>query len=332
MTAIDSAARPASRHMGVDFLRAVCILYIVGYWHLMNYTQAFPGYANWFTEGLAYVALSTFVFCSGFLLAGQKVKLDPRGLWSFYWRRLLRIYPLYLVATILLGLAGIASLKQVIDGLLLISMFSPPALPTLWFVTMIMVFYLVAPLMIRFAERPLAVILIAAALLVALIALHLKVTPIDPRIAMYLPVFTLGILYRRQPGIGVFLTRYQWWLLLLALALLHLTSIGNIWSLSGAIIMIPMTLTSATALFVFADRIAGWLHAPTVAFFAYASFGLYLFHRLVFKWAVALYFPAQGSDQILYLMAVVLPVSILVGYGMQRGYDALAARWSSAGK
>ena len=332
MTAANPAAHPGTRSLGVDFLRAVCILYIVGYWHLMNYTNAMPGYVNWFTEGLTYVAMATFVFCSGFLLGRHEVGLNPQGLWSFYRRRLLRIYPLYLVAAVLFGLVGIASLAQVIDGVFLISMFDPPALPTLWFVTMIMVFYLIAPLLIRFASRPVVAALIGLAIFLSLIAVYLLVKRIDPRIVLYLPVFVLGILYRRQPAIGAFLTRYQWWLLLAALILLRLSWMGNIWSLNGALLAIPLTLAGASALFVFADRIASLLHGPTVAFFAYASFGLYLFHRLIFKWAIALYLPAQGWEQVIYLAAVVLPIAILVGYGMQRGYDRLAEGWSREGK
>jgi peptidoglycan/LPS O-acetylase OafA/YrhL len=332
MTANNPAAQTGARNMGVDLLRAICILYIVGFWHLMNYTHPMPGYVNWFTEGLTYVAMATFVFCSGFLLAGQAVKPDALGLWSFYRRRLVRIYPLYLVAVLLFAVAGIASLEQTIDGVLLISMFEPPALPTLWFVTMIMVFYLIAPLPIYFASRPKIAILSAAAIFLALIAIYLWVKQIEPRIILYFPVFVLGIFYRRQPAIGAWLTRYQWWLLGVALILLRLSWTANIWSLSGALLAIPLTLTGATALFVFADRIARPLHRATIAFFAYASFGLYLFHRLVFKWAVALYLPTDGWDQIIYLAAAVLPIAILVGWGMQLGYDRLLARSSPAAK
>ncbi len=332
MTAANLAARPGSRSLGVDFLRAACILYLVGYWHLIPYTTALPGYSNWFTEGLKYVTLATFVLCSGFLLSGHRVELSPQGLWSFYRRRLLRIYPLYLLAAILFDLAGIANLTQVIDGALLVSMFSPPALPTLWFVTMIMVFYLVAPLLILLGDRPSLVILVGGALLALLIAQHLLVKPIDLRIAMYLPVFALGILYRQQAVLRTLLTRYRWPLLALAILLLPLSRIGNEWSVSGAMLIVPLLLASAAALLVFADRIADLLHGPTIAFLAYSSFGLYLFHRLVFKAAIAVYFPAQGWDQVLYLLGIGVPVGILIGYVVQRGYDGLAARWSHGEK
>jgi peptidoglycan/LPS O-acetylase OafA/YrhL len=323
MTATSTAPPPNPRSMGVDLLRAVCILYVVGYWHLIPYTTALPGYSNWFTEGLKYVAMATFVFCSGFLLGRHDVTLDRRGLLSFYQRRLLRIYPLYLVALILFGLVGLASLTQIINGALLISMFNPPAMPTLWFITMIMVFYLIAPLLIRCAGNPLAIILAGGALFLALIAEHLLVKQIDLRILMYLPIFVLGILYRRQPTLRGLLERYKWVLLLLMALMLPLSRVGNEWSLTGAITIVPLILVSGPAMFLFADRVASLLHGPTIAFLAYASFGFYLFHRLVFKAAIALYFPGQGWDQVMYLLLVAVPISILVGYGVQRGYDRL---------
>jgi peptidoglycan/LPS O-acetylase OafA/YrhL len=321
--------RIQSRSQGVDFLRALCILYIVGYWHLIPYTSALPGYANWFTEGLKDTALGTFVFCSGYLLGRHAITLDPRGLWSFYRRRLLRIYPLYLLALILFGVFGLASQKSVIDGALLLSMFRPPAMPTLWFITMIMVFYLIAPLLIRFAHRPLVTLLIGCGLFAALVAQHQWVRHIDLRLLMYLPVFVFGILYQRHPSPRVMAERLQWLLPVLLILMLPLSVIGNEWSLRGALLIIPLTLVGALTIFVFAERFAQWFHAPTITFLAYASFGLYLFHRLVFKLVIASDYPTQGWSQIIFLLVVALPLSLLVGYGIQRGYDALAARLSA---
>ncbi|AFL75422.1 acyltransferase family protein [Thiocystis violascens] len=323
------AASAHSRNQGVDFLRAICILYVVGYWHLIPYTTALPGYANWFTEGLKYAALATFVFCSGYLLGRQAITLDPRGLWSFYRRRLLRIYPLYLLALILFGAFGIASQKQVVDGALLVSMFRPPAMPTLWFVTMIMVFYLIAPLLIRFAHRPAVTVLIGGGLLMALIVQHLWIRHLDLRILLYLPVFVLGILYQRHASLGTLAKRHEWILLGLLILLLPLSVTGNEWSLRGTFLLMPLILVSAPALFLLADRIADRLHGPTIEFLAYASFGLYLFHRLIFKAAIAVFYPATGWEQVLYLLMVALPLSLLIGYGLQRVYDGLVSRLSA---
>ena len=323
------AASAHSRNQGVDYLRAICILYIVGYWHLIPYTTALPGYANWFTEGLKDAALATFVFCSGYLLGRHAITLDPRGLWSFYRRRLLRIYPLYLLALILFGVFGIASQTQVVEGALLISMFSPPAMPTLWFVTMIMVFYLIAPPLIRFAHRPALAVLIGGGLLVALVGWHQWIRHLDLRILLYLPVFVLGILYRRHAFLGTLAKRHERILLGLLILLLPLSVTGNEWSLRGAFLLMPLILISAPALFVLSNRIADRLHGPSIAFLAYSSFGLYLFHRLIFKAAITVFYPAMGWEQVLYLLMVALPLSLLIGYGLQRGYDGLVSRLSA---
>jgi len=144
---------PSERNNAIDFLRAFCVLYIVGYWHLVPYSTAFPGYANYYTEGLKEIVLGAFALSSGFLLAQRDIGLSPREVLSFYRRRLVRIYPLYLLAVLLFGLAGIASPAQVTEAALLISMFTPPALPTLWFITMIMFFYLAAPFLIHASEN-----------------------------------------------------------------------------------------------------------------------------------------------------------------------------------
>ncbi|MBK1723994.1 acyltransferase family protein [Thiocystis violacea] len=324
-----STAPPAQqgRRLGIDFLRAACILYVVGYWHLIPYTTALPGYANWLTEGFKYIALSTFVFCSGFLLARHRLSLDWQHLRSFYRRRLLRIYPLYLVTLILFGVFGIASARQVTHGALLISMLSPPAMPTLWFITMIMAFYLIAPLLIRTSDRLALVLGIGGLLMAALVAQHTWVKHIDLRILLYLPVFVLGILYQARAELGRLAERYRWPLLIALALMLPLSRIGNEWSVAGTLILMPLALVSAATMMVFSEPVASRLHGPSIRLLAYASFGLYLLHRLTFKAAIAAYFPADGWSQVAYLLLLVLPATILLAVGMQRAYDGLIENW-----
>lgn len=78
-----------ARDTAIDVLRAGCILYIVGYWHLVPYTEAFPAYANSVTECLKDIAFGTFVFCSGLLLAGRRIVLDRASIAAFYLRRVI---------------------------------------------------------------------------------------------------------------------------------------------------------------------------------------------------------------------------------------------------
>ncbi|MCF7985610.1 MAG: acyltransferase [Thiohalocapsa sp.] len=309
------------RDIGVDFLRAACILYIVGYWHLIPYTEALPGYANLYTTALKYITLATFVFCSGFLLARQSVPLDAAGLRGFYARRLLRIYPLYLSAIALFWAADLAPTGQLVDGILLTSMFDPPTLPTMWFITMIMLFYLIAPFVIRIADSPLPTTLSTAAVIGALVAVHLWVKQIDPRLLLYWPIFVFAILYRRNDALRDWLTRHALWLVALLPVVLWLAQGSNEWSLSGVARGFPIALVGTLVLFIYAPTLARPLHAPTVLFLAYAGFGLYLLHRVTFKLAIAAYFPDAPWNQVWYLLLIVMPATILIAYAIQTAYD-----------
>jgi peptidoglycan/LPS O-acetylase OafA/YrhL len=325
------AVTAAPRSLGIDFLRAICILYVVGYWHLIPYTTALPGYANWLTEGFKYVALATFVFCSGLLLARQEVGLSPRALWSFYRSRLLRIYPLYLLSLVLFGVFGIASLEQVVEGALLLSMLTPSAMPTLWFVTMIMLFYLLAPWLIRCADQLPSALLAGSVLLTLLIVVHLWLRPIDLRLLVYLPVFMLGILYRRQRGLAGLVARWRWPLAVLLGLMLPLSRVGNEWSVLGALTLVPLAGAGALVMIAFSESIARRVHGSSIRFLAYASFGLYLAHRLVFKGVIAIYFPVDGWVQVGYLLLSALPLSMLLGYCAQRIYDHFLDVWGQRG-
>jgi len=327
---MSSSHQATRRDLGVDLLRAVSILYIVGYWHLAPYTNALPGYANWVTEGFKYLTLATFVFCSGWLLAGRAVRLNAAGLWDFYRRRLLRIYPLYALALVLFGVAGLASPRQLIDAALLVSMFHPPALPTLWFVTMIMLFYLVAPFMIRAAARPAVAVLIGAGLWFAFAAWHLWLAAIDLRVLLYWPVFVLAILCRVRPsvvGIGSDWLKAKRWrqasLGALVLLAMVLSAQGGERAILSLLPILPLALLGPLALFQVASPIARWLHQPSVAFLAYASFGLYLFHRPVFAALIAVWFPTAPQAQLAYMLLFALPVALLIGAALQRAYDAV---------
>ena len=312
---------PTGRNCAIDLLRAFCVLYIVGYWHLIPYSSAFPGYANYVTEGLKEIVLGTFTLSSGYLLAQGNVGLRARQIFSFYRRRLVRIYPLYLLAVGLFGIAGIASPLQVTEAALLISMFSPPALPTLWFITMIMFFYLAAPFLIQAAGNIPRYLLLGGGLLLAFALFHHTINPIDVRMLMYFPAFLLGILLHRQPGSLLFMSHWCWLVLVLLPPALTISMSGNEWSISGALLKVPFILAGSGVFLVCANRFASDSYSRTIYWVSYASFCTYLFHRLVFKYSIEAYFPDDGLLQLIYLLAFSLPATLILSYVAQKAYD-----------
>jgi peptidoglycan/LPS O-acetylase OafA/YrhL len=316
----------SSRNHAIDALRALSVLYIVGYWHLFNYVQGFPGYANLGTEGLKDIILGTFTFTSGYLLAGKALQLQWAEVFTFYRRRLLRIYPLYAAALLLFLMAGLTEKTVAVKGLLLISMFAPPAPPTLWFITMIMIFYLVAPLMIHTAERPFSFLVLCGLMVAGLVVFHRLVNPLDLRILLYFPAFALGVAVARQPILRQGIQRGRWPLTLLALLSYLPFQVGSEGSLPGVGLLLPLTLIGTLVLFAQAEHYLG--RRPNMLIFAisYASFCLYLFHRLVYKLLYTIYFPDAPLDQFIYLLGLGFSSALVLSYLIQKGYDQSLAR------
>ena len=312
---------PPERNNAIDFLRAFCVLYIVGYWHLFPYSTAFPAYANYYTEGLKEIVLGAFALSSGYLLAQRDIGLSLREILSFYRRRLVRIYPLYLLAVLLFGIAGIATPVQVTHAALLTSMFAPPALPTLWFITMIMFFYLAAPFLIHVSGTAKGCLLLGGGALLLFVLYHVAINPVDVRMIMYFPAFLFGIVLHRQPAVQPFLTRWCWVPIALLAPGLALSVAGNEVSIAGALSKVPFILAGASALLVCANRFARGAYSRAVYFVSYASFCIYLFHRVVFKYTIDFYFPEDGAYQVLYLLAFSLSATIMLSYLAQKAYD-----------
>jgi peptidoglycan/LPS O-acetylase OafA/YrhL len=138
---------------------------------------------------------------------------------------------------------------------------------------------------------------------------------------LYWPIFVIAILYQRQPQLRRWLEQRRMLLLLLLVPALIVCRGFNEWSMIGVARAFPIALIGTLVLFIYAPVIARPLHASSVTFLAYTGFGLYLFHRVVFKAAIELYFPAEGWNQVLYLLFLVLPLTLLIAYLIQSGYD-----------
>lgn len=317
----------ADRNIAIDLLRVLCIGYIVGYWHLIPYTDWLPGYANAVTEAIKDIALGTFVFSSGLLLARRDLRLRREELSEFYRRRVLRIYPLYLLALLLFGATGLAAWDVLLRAALLISMFAPPAPPTLWFVTMIMLFYLLTPLLIAAAHRTGYFLATGVGLYAACLGYDACVQPMDSRLFLFFPAFALGVYVQRIGTAHGFLQRRRLYLLALLIpAFFAGLPDGRGFDTLTSVLRAPLAMLGAALCVVYAERWGGRLHSPFILLLSYASFGVYLFHRLVFKAAIALYYPAEGFAQALYLLAVAVPASFVIAYALQKRYDGGLAR------
>ena len=319
-----TATIPSSsdKSLPIELLRAGCVLWIVGFWHLMNYTHGFPGADNAVTLRLTVIVLGLFTFVSGFLLARAPMRLRAPELGRFYARRLLRIYPLYLLALLAFWALGMADRSTALKAALGMSMVYGPAPLTLWFITMILEFYLVAPLLIALRGRP-ALFVLAALGLFGVAAVCGSAANGDLRLAEYFPAFALGVYWANHGERSSTRT---------VLSACGATAAAWAWSLAFgrdpqySLTGIPLVTCGALAAFLLAGRLRlsprGRL-ARAAALVSYAGFAMYLFHRIVYKGLHALYDPASPGLGLAWLLLVGLPVVVLVSLLVQRACDAL---------
>jgi peptidoglycan/LPS O-acetylase OafA/YrhL len=317
----DGAARQEPgpvRHRELDALRALSMLFIVGFFHVQAFwLWRMPASLAMM---LARVVLGIFCFISGYLLASRYRLDDLPAVGRFFVRRVLRIYPLYL-----LTLAAFVALKLIpaadfLPGAFLLHFFLQRPLKTLWFVSLIFFLYALTPLFL-WRPSPRKTLLLTA----ALYALALWLWPYDSR---YLAAYGFGIFLAHQPAAGAFFLRPRpataaaSALLALALGIYVVRErVGDavLWEHLFGVACFVAVVPFALALSSLTLRAAPW---RIVSLVSNASFALYLVHRVFYKVVLLPYCPPSHTwASQLYLVFVLLPLAVLVAHGVQLLYD-----------
>jgi peptidoglycan/LPS O-acetylase OafA/YrhL len=319
--AVERHAASPTRKVPIDVMRAVSMLYIVGYWHLLDYTKVVSWHYNPLTYRLTVGALALFVLISGFLTGRQDGGLARGEIWEFYRTRFWRIYIPFVIASGLFLAAGMNDTVTLIKGVTLVAMLLAPPPFTLWFVSMIVLFYLVAPLLIGLRGNRVAYIAVCTAIVGAMALYQAETGRMDMRLALYFPCFAAGIFLgaRSLPSSTISLIGL---LLVAALALVP-TLTRPSYAIESNPWAAPWALFGSIAIFLLVMRIGRNLKSPAILTqLSEASFFMYLLHRPIYVWMQSLWFPSTASGQILYLVFVCLPIIGTVAWLCQRAYAA----------
>jgi peptidoglycan/LPS O-acetylase OafA/YrhL len=317
------ASGPAAgkeRDAAIDWMRALSILYIAGFWHLHNYTSYLPWYRAAPFARVTVTALALFVLISG-LLAGQAGQaVTMRSVMAYYRRRLIRIYPPYLLALVAFTVLGLSDTAFLPSAMMLNMIFPPPPF-TLWFMTMIVLFYFTAPFLLAIAGQPAKLLGWTSATWLLLFLLDRLGLDVEDRLLIYLPAFIAGILIAN----GTVPKR----LLLVGSAMVGVAGYGlslrapaldpdqSLW-------MVPWATASAVCTFVF---LRGRLpHSRIIEELSLGGFFLYLFHRPIYVVLLRISGAESPGARELLLVALGLPLAIVFGVLGQRTYDAAIAR------
>ncbi|NLG07340.1 acyltransferase [Candidatus Peribacteria bacterium] len=317
---------PINQSHALTIMRSFAILFIVGYWHLFSYTDAFPEYTNWVTHQMITVVMGIFTFSSGYLLFPKAAHKSPL---AFYRNRFIRIYPLFLLAVVCFYVLGLQSPERLIKAVFLTSTYALPLPMTLWYVVMLIQLYILAPFLARFCTTVPRFVLTVAVFIGLHLCLGFFGVPFSSRILLHFPAFTWGLLLRRRmQGASGRIHASLWTVLVVA-------SIGSIAMAMDPIRVpslrfishVPLTAVAPTFLFLLFSQWRMSAIARVLAPVAYAMYTMYLFHRVLYQILITLYFPEGQLWQVCYLACICVPVIFVVSYGIQRTYDLLVHFW-----
>lgn len=318
----------SGRNTAFDCTRAICMLVIVGFYHMLGYLDLQLGsQARILAEIATAAALGAFTFLSAFFLSRKEI-VNAGDICAFYKRRFLRIYPLFLLSSLSLYLVSVIwggyfeSLAQLLLTLTgLVCLFSPTPL-TVWYVSMLLFFYLLTPIVLllknRKSQKWMGAVLVSAVLIVILILDAVGVLRVDNRfLALYLIYFCTLLFYDR-----ISLTRRQ--TVAAGVAALIITAGSCIPYVNQIVLrwfpLRAILAAAGTVLLIWAgkqlDRIAPV--SRLLQWISYASMTAYLFHRQFFGLAEKLFGKFSVPLALLLLIAL-----LVLAWVTQRLYDML---------
>jgi peptidoglycan/LPS O-acetylase OafA/YrhL len=324
---------------------------VVSLWHGQGYVYEASGWSTIMSaRGLAAsgaavtTALGLVFLVSGYAIAyTYGVLAHPGAARRFLTRRVLRLYPLYVVALVLFltfvypDSAVAYSWKWVAAQFLCVGVLLPrsagPPVLTLWFVQLILVYCVAyAAVMSRRTSksRVLTLLGVIGVLLIAALVLGFC----DYRVLEYTPAFVLGV------WLGRLAWRPRSRLLSLFTLLAFLAAaaaFSRVFTLDSEsvtawqhVLAASMPMLALMPAWLCAAWIADRVGGRAVEMVAYASFGAYLFHRLVIIALASLWSPSSPFAAEFWLAIVGLILSFVIGYWAQRADDYTIAKLRDA--
>jgi peptidoglycan/LPS O-acetylase OafA/YrhL len=323
---------PAIKIQEFDILRALAIILLMVH-HSEPYGLKLFGFS---LEGLSpyfeAVLLGIFFYISGYL-TGRSFQKENKGSVSFFFSRMVRIFPPYLFAVALyIFVLGITlkkfSLFVYLTGTHFI--FAPnyaKIVLTLWYVGAIILFYLIFGLLLANLHSTRGLIIGATIVFAVVYALHQWTGLIDERFFKYYLVFLIGILCTRLDHLSTWLSGGQvlikFVLAVLGLFLfsqvLVLSSISPLYILGTVFFIISWVIL----LFALAARVKSPVILRLAILISYASFFIYLIHRPLWAWLLTVFPVNTAGGQVFFK---IVPASIFIfilSYYLQSGYDRL---------
>ena len=330
------------REYRFDIARVICMTYIVTYVHLYEYIYPHDQTATYFyvCVAMAHACLGVFTFVSGYLL-GKKYCFGQQGnvdVWKFYEKRLLRVIPLFIVASILLWLVDFNDADATLNGLLCISPFVNLKPRTTYYIPIILWCYLVTPLVSRHGLK--WRVWTCLSLMGLLVAARCVFPSIDPRMVFNVFFYFVGIVtavcfdWKLNTSYGPAVkTIAGLALALLITAAIHFSLSSTSWQMVvgaiGVLVILFVCEDMSKLLFDTQNTRQGGVKsfaANIICWVSYASMACYMFHRFFYWLAERIWNPSEACVKWIYMVGLVFPVILVISYVIQKLYDSLVQK------
>ena len=306
------------RNVTFDIVRALCILWIVGFWHLKEY---FPQYTltNRIGEDVTYAVLATFSFMSGLFL-GKKYK----GVLPFYRDRIKRFGVLLFLAAFLMALGGWMNWTSFLLVMTGTSSFVPPPVKTMWYFSMLILFYLFTPFIIYNLKD--GVLLTSklkcyrALFFLVILILFSFVVQMDSRIIWNFVFYSFGLIIPIENVEKILKKQYVFGVSIC------LAFLSYFFKLDSAILFSFFGLIAIVFLSDLLRKIeCHWLN-NVFSRVSYCSMCAYLFHRHVYKSFTIFFKSSDGMN--VFLWPIMLVSILLIAFMIQKIYDSILKKMS----
>lgn len=307
----------------IDIARALCVLWIVCVWHMNQYMPAdiklFPSGSYSRLIALVYTngILALFTLISGYFMAKKKVS-NTSSCFLFFKIRLFRFAIPLFVSCIFLNLLGFLSIIQTFTVCFGISeILPPPYPPTLWYFSMIILFYSITPLLLWLRSFSQIYVIVAVVFFYVLFIFGSKYSFVDIRLADNWPFYAIAFLFPSKIDILCFFEKRYHILVTLVLISIAAYLISKEVSLSSSL----LTSTSVCIIILSISSIFSKLSILSKAFgfVSFASMFAYLFHREVYIIAQMVLSEFSYIEIIL-----IITILFLVSYYLQKFYKQLS--------
>jgi peptidoglycan/LPS O-acetylase OafA/YrhL len=308
-------------------IRSLSILYIIIFHHMDDYVNNyFRTYIGSLDDILTIISLGNLIFISGYLLSQRHEKDLSNQIFS----RVIRIYPLYIVSLILFIILGVSSFNtlSVVSHIFCLNMLLKPLtgnpVMTLWFVSLLMTYYCIY--WVLWGRNIIHIYVILTLILAILIFLNGHYGLVDKRLILYFPVFFVGSFFGTKSGLFMNIVSNKYYsfatALLLLISALFFMKIQGSGSHSIYVCSESIIFFSIIPFFVFSRcLIRNHFFLKAMLKISFASYCMYLFHRIVFKILIDTFSLSGIYEVILFLFIIGLPLTYLISSIIQKYYD-----------